>query len=125
MTLDLEVKKIKGHFFSFFTSRKGRFFVVCRGSFKDVHQVSIALGFHFIVGNEPQGCAVDAVPDTVGGFRVIFKDMAQMGIACPASHLNALHSVAVVLDLHDGGFFDGFREGRLAAAALVFIGGGK
>ena len=121
MTLDLEVKKIKGHFFSFFTSRKGRFFVVFHGSFKDVHQVSISFGFHFVIGNEPQGCAVDAVPDTVGGFRVIFKDMAQMGIACPASHLNALHSVAVVLDLHDGRFFDGLREGRPAAAALVFI----
>ena len=121
MTLDLEVKKIKGHFFSFFTSRKGRFFVVFHGSFKDVHQVSIAFGFHFVVGNEPKGCAVNAVPDTVGGFRVIFKDMAQMGIACPASHLNALHSVAVVLDLHDRRFFNGLCEGRPAAAALVFI----
>ena len=28
MTLDLEVKKIKGHFFSCFTSRKGRIFIV-------------------------------------------------------------------------------------------------
>ena len=89
MTLDLVKQKIKGHFFSFFTSRKGRFFVVYRGSFKDVHQISIAFGFHFVIGNEPQGCTVDAVPDTVGGFRVIFKDMAQMGIACTASHLNA------------------------------------
>ena len=125
MTLDLEVKKIKGHFFSFFTSRKGRFFVVYRESFKDVHQVSIALGFHFVIGNEPQGCTVDAVPDTVGGFGIIFKDVAQMGIACPASHLNALHPVAVVLDLHDRRFFNGLCEGRPAAAALVFIGGGK
>ena len=121
MTLDLEVKKIKGHFFSFFTSRKGRFFVVYRGSFKDVHQVSIALGFHFVVGNEPKGCAVNAVPDTVGGFRVIFKDMAQMGVARTASYFNALHSMAVILDLHDGWFLDGFREGRPAATALVFI----
>ena len=30
--------------------------------------------------------------------------MAQMGIACPASHLNVLHSMAVVLYLHEGGF---------------------
>ena len=96
-------------------------FVVCEESFENIHQVSVALGFHFVVGNEPKGCTVDTVPDTVGGFRVIFKDVAQMGIACPASHLNALHSVAVVLDLHDGRFFDGLREGRPAAAALVFI----
>ena len=54
MTLDLEVKKIKGHFFSFFTSRKGRFFVVYRGSFKDVHQVSISFGFHFVFENDPE-----------------------------------------------------------------------
>ena len=101
------------------------FFVVCHGSFKDVHQVSIAFGFHFVVGNEPKGCAVNAVPDTVGGFRVIFKDMAQMGIACPASYLNALHPVAVVLDLHDGRFLDGLREGRPAATALVLISGGE
>ena len=70
MTLDLELTKDQGAFLFF------------RGSFKDVHQVSIALGFHFIVGNEPQGCTVDTVPDTVGGFGIIFKDMAQMGIAC-------------------------------------------
>ena len=100
-------------------------FVVCHGSFKDVHQVSIALGFHFVVGNEPKGCAVDAVPDPVGGFRIIFKDMAQMGIACPASYLNALHSMAIILDLNDGWFLDGLCEGRPAAAALVFICGGE
>ena len=32
MTLDLEVKKIKGHFFAYFTSRKGRFFIVHTGN---------------------------------------------------------------------------------------------
>ena len=125
MTLDLEVKKIKGHFFGFFTSREGRFFICCRGSFKDVHQISIAFCFHFVIGNEPQGRAVNAVPDTVGGFGIIFKDVAQMGIACPASYLNALHSMTVIFNFHDGRLFDGFREGRPAAAALVFIGGGK
>lgn len=51
--------------------------------------------------------------------------MAQMGIACPASYLNALHPVAVVLDLHDGRFLDGLREGRPAATALVLISGGE
>ena len=94
-------------------------FVVCEESFENIHQVSIALSFHFVVGNEPEGCTVDAVPDTVGGFRVIFKDMSQVGIACPASHLNALHSVAVVLNLHDGRFFNGFCESGPAAPPCI------
>ena len=82
-------------------------FIVCEESFENVHQISIPFGFHFIIRNETQGCTVNAVPYTVGGFRVIFKDMSQVGIACPASHLNALHSMAVILDLHEGGSFDG------------------
>ena len=100
-------------------------FIVCEESFENLHQISIAFGFHLVIGNEPEGCTVDTVPDTVWRFRIIFKDMAQMGITGPASYLNALHPVAVVLNLHDGRFFNGLCEGRPAAAALVFIGGGK
>ena len=100
-------------------------FVVCEESFENVHQVSIAFGFLFVVGYDPQGCAVNAVPDTVGGFRIILKDVAQMGIACPASHLNSLHPMAIILDLNDGGFLDGLRESRPAATALVLISGGE
>ena len=51
--------------------------------------------------------------------------MAQMGIARPASYLNALHSMAIILDLNDGGFLDGLRESRPAATALVLISGGE
>ena len=93
----------------------------CHGSFKDIQQISVPLGFHFAVGNKSQGCTVDTVSDSIGGFRIIFKDMAQMGIACPAAHLRPLHPIAVICNLYNGRFFNGFCKGGPAAAALVFI----
>ena len=45
---------------------------------KQREQVSIALGLHFFIGDEAQGCAVDAVAHAIGGFRVAGEHMAKV-----------------------------------------------
>src|SRR6516225_11941783 len=47
------------------------------------------------VGQEFQGCAVDAVAQSRGGWSV-FEDMAQMSAAPPAMHLGAWQQQQVV-----------------------------
>ena len=59
---------------------------------KQREQVSIALGLHFFIGDEAQGCAVDAVAHAVGRLRIAGEHMAEMGVS--AVSLSRMDSAA-------------------------------
>ena len=82
---------------------------------KQREQVSVALGLHFFIGDEAQGCAVDAVAYAVRRLRIAGEYMAEMGVSGAASDLRAAHSVAQVLQFHHGRLFNGLCESRSAA----------
>lgn len=63
--------------------------------------VLVAFLGHVLNGDEPQGCAVDAVAETAGCSRAIGEDVTEVGIAAGASHLRAFHAVAAVVTLDD------------------------
>ena len=92
---------------------------------KQVQKVSVALGFHFSIGDKAQGCAVYAVTHAVRRLRVFGKHMTEVGVTSAAAHLRAAHPVAQILFFHHGGTFDRFGEGWPATGALVLIRGGK
>ena len=69
---------------------------------KQVQQVSVALGLHFFVWDEAQGCAVDAVAHAIGGLRIAVEHMTKVRISGTASDLCAAHAVAQVLQFHHG-----------------------
>ena len=92
---------------------------------KQIEEVSVALGLHFFIGDEAQGCAVDAVAHAVGRLRVAGEHMTEVGVSGAASDLRAAHSVAQILFFHHSGALDRLCKGGPAAAALVLIRGGK
>ena len=86
-------------------------------------EIAIALSVHFLIRNEAESCAVDAVTEPAPVLWTVSEDMAEMGSAAAAPDLNPVHAVASVLMLRDHGRIDGLREARPAAAGFKFIGG--
>ena len=78
-----------------------------------MQQISVALGFHFFIGDEAQGRAVDAVAYAVGRLRVAGEHVAEVGVSGAASDLRAAHPVAQILFFHYGRALNGLCKGRL------------
>ena len=95
------------------------------GLLKQLQQISVSLRLHLLVGDKAQRRTVDTVAHAVGGFRIVFKHMAEVRVSGSAAHLNPVHAVAVVRQFHERGLFDGLRKRRPAAGAQIFILRGK
>lgn len=59
---------------------------------KKIEKIAVSFGLHFRVRNEAQRCTVDTVADSIRGFRVVCKDMTEMGVARSAADFCASHS---------------------------------
>ena len=44
---------------------------------KQIQEIPVPLGLHFFIGDEAQGCAVDAVAHAVGRLRVAGEHMTE------------------------------------------------
>ena len=80
---------------------------------------------HPAAGNEAEGSAVDAVAQSAGPGRTVFKHMAQVGITHAAAHLHAVHAMTAVRKLRDGAGHDRLCKAGPSAAGIKFVGRGK
>ena len=76
-------------------------------------------------GDETEGSTVDAVAQSAGPGRTVFKHMAQVGITLAAAHLHAVHAVAAVREFRDGTGHDRLCKAGPSAAGIKFVGRGK
>ena len=62
---------------------------------KKIEKIAVSFGLHFRVRNEAQRCTVDTVADSIRGFRVVCKDMTEMGVARSAADFSMIAGASI------------------------------
>ena len=78
--------------------------------------MSVASGIHFCQWNKFQASTVDTVAQAASVFGAVIEDVAQVRIGGVAAYFDAVHVVAEIVVLGDGGFGNGAGKTGPAAA---------